>query len=126
MVKAIPGIMGLDAGEDGATPEQHLAIAAHLMLDQGVDICPHCKAFGPAGRFCGSCGEQLVDKAALHKCGGCGHHTDQRFCELCGSRVRSETVERLERGETTLRAEVGKSMRLLAEWQDKKRRNGRR
>ena len=130
-MKAFPRLLDVtsDPGFDALTPEQYLAVAAHTMLDEGADVCPSCEEIVPKGRFCGCCGVSLFGSSPVadrrdRECGGCGTSTRQTFCEGCGLRVVPLMIERLEKGQTTMSAEVAKTTRLNAEWIALKKKRG--
>lgn len=86
----------------------------HALLDEGRAFCRPCGRLVPGGDFCGECGESLhPDTLAPVECPtkGCRTMTTTRFCPNCGERVMSETVEKINRGETTIADVATEAMR---------------
>lgn len=76
--------------EDDLTPSQWLWLQCHLLLDDGLQACPHCDAVSQ-GSFCRSCGKPLGDGPVT--CPHCRQPGMGNYCTGCGAVLHSEVEE---------------------------------
>lgn len=83
------------------TEEQHLELIAHILLDEGLQVCRKCENIN-RGLFCTKCGEQFMEETI--ECDNCSlvypKSDNISFCEQCGDVIdETETEKRMRSGE---------------------------
>jgi len=77
------------------TETQLLWLQCHLLLDQGVEPCPHCNEVS-LGPYCQACGERLQPEPRV--CDDCHLAGRGTYCSHCGAALRNEVAESIAAG----------------------------
>lgn len=98
---------------DALTEDEVAWVTMQRAIDDGVQWCAHCEAFG-VKTFCGTCGRRYVGTDLTWRECRCGLMVTTRWCPGCGYEVLTEFGRRLEAGEVDIVEENRKAAALLA------------